>query len=194
MRTCRLTISLGLWVFLPPATVTALIFLVLRVSEQLPKAPALSILPRLHQHLDFIGFSLFTPACVMFLLAMSWGGSKLPWNSGTVIALLIASSVTIIIFAAWTRHYKERSMIPPAILLKPVVLYGCIASFLQGGAFMMVQFYLPIWFQSVQGANPEKGGIMMLPTCITQIIASAICTILCMLLFLSHNVFMLNIF
>ena len=38
----------------------------------------------------------------------------------------------------------------------------------------MLAFYLPQWFQSVEGAQPQKAGLMVLPTMISQIIGTGL--------------------
>ncbi|KAF2477631.1 DNA repair protein RAD50, partial [Lindgomyces ingoldianus] len=167
-----------MWIFLPPGAVVAIIFVFQPIRDQMNKPKAISVVQNMHHKFDLIGFALFTPACVMFLLAMSWGGSKLAWNSATVIGLLSAAPVVVGIFVWWIWYRQDRALIPPGVIMKPVVFYACLVSFLQGGAFLMTQYYLPLWFQSVKGADPEKGGIMMLPTCITQILSSIGCTLL----------------
>ncbi|KAF2248131.1 MFS general substrate transporter [Trematosphaeria pertusa] len=169
-----------LWIFLPPTGLIALVFLLLRIPDQvgLEKSSTVSTVCGLHHKLDFVGFLIFTPACVMFLLAVSWGGSKYAWGSAATIGLLCGSGVMAAIFGGWMWHYGDRAMIPPRIVMKPVVLYGCILSMVQGGAFLMLQYYLPLWFQSVKGASPEEGGVMMLPTCVAQIVAGIGCSAL----------------
>lgn len=175
-----LTLTQGLWIFLPPTGLIALVFLLLRIPDQvgLEKSSTVSTVCGLHHKLDFVGFLIFTPACVMFLLAVSWGGSKYAWGSAATIGLLCGSGVMAAIFGGWMWHYGDRAMIPPRIVMKPVVLYGCILSMVQGGAFLMLQYYLPLWFQSVKGASPEEGGVMMLPTCVAQIVAGIGCSAL----------------
>lgn len=173
-----LIVLTGLWIFLPAAGLTAILFLILRIPEQVKKDAAWHTIQRLHHKIDFIGFALFTPACIMFLLAMSWGGSRYGWDSATIIGLFVGSAAITGLFGCWVGHYKDRALIPPEVLFKPVVLYGCLVSFLQGGAFLMLNYYLPLWFQSVKGASPERGGVMMLPTCVSQIVSGAICAAL----------------
>jgi MFS family permease len=167
-----------LWIFLPISGVVAFVFILQRIPDQIEKTSAVIVARKIHHELDFIGFALFTPAVVMFLLGMSWGGSKYSWGSATIIGLLVASIVVAAIFGVWIWHYQDRSIIPPKILLKPVVLYGCIISGLQGGAFLMLQYYLPLWFQSIKGVSPEEGGVMMLPNAVTQIISGIACSFL----------------
>ncbi|KAF2653088.1 MFS general substrate transporter [Lophiostoma macrostomum CBS 122681] len=167
-----------LWIFLPMGGAVALVFVLQHIPDQIEKTSAISVARKIHHKLDFIGFALFTPAIVMLLLGMSWGGTKYEWGSATVIGLLVASVIAVVIFGFWIRHYQDRAMVPPRILLKPVVLYGCIIAALQGGAFLMLQYYLPLWFQSVKGVSPEQGGIRMLPGAITQIIFGIACSFL----------------
>ncbi|KAF2734797.1 putative MFS transporter [Polyplosphaeria fusca] len=167
-----------LWVFLPPIGAAALVFFVQRIPEQMPKASPLSVVAQIHHKLDLVGFTLFSPASIMFLLAMSWGGSRYAWDSATIIGLLCATPVTVGLFCAWAHHRKDRALIPPSLVAKPVILWGCAVSFAQGSSWIMVAYWLPLWFQSVKGANPQAGGLMMLPTCISQILASVACSIL----------------
>ena len=114
----------------------------------------------------------------MLLFAFSWGGSRFAWGSATIIGLLVGAPLTIAALGAWLWYRKDRGLIPLTLLAKPVMYYGCIVSFLQGASFLQVAYYLPIWFQSVKGASPQKGGIMLLPTCIAQIVSSIFCSIL----------------
>ncbi|KAH7115119.1 major facilitator superfamily domain-containing protein [Dendryphion nanum] len=167
-----------LWIFLPSSGLLAISFMLMHIPDAVQKGPARQTFLRLHHEIDLVGFSLFAPACVMFLLAISWGGSKFPWGSAVIIALLVAAFVSTLLSISWICYRKERALLPPHIMMKPVVLYGSIATLLQGGVFLMMQFYLPLWFQSVKEASPEQGGIMMLPTCIAQIVASICCAIL----------------
>ncbi|KAF2191557.1 MFS general substrate transporter [Zopfia rhizophila CBS 207.26] len=167
-----------LWIFMPPGLAVAAMFLFQRIPEQVSKPTARSVVRNLHHKLDLIGFALFTPSCVMFLFAMSWGGSKYAWKSAMIIGLFCGSVGIACIFGLWIWHRKERALIPPSLIMKPVVFFGCLVSFLQGGAFLMIGYYLPLWFQSVKGASPGKSGVMLLPTCISQIVASIACSAL----------------
>ncbi|KAF2864783.1 DNA repair protein RAD50 [Massariosphaeria phaeospora] len=167
-----------IWVFLPPIGAIAFIFLTQRIPEQVEKAPALSVVRQIHRKLDLVGLTLFVPACTMLMLAISWGGTKYAWKSATIIALLVVSMVVFGVFLGWISYYKERSLIPPSIMMKPVVFCACLTAFFEGGAYLMIQWYLPLWFQVVKGAGPEKSGVMSLPTCITWIVTGVFCTLL----------------
>ncbi|GIJ89394.1 hypothetical protein Asppvi_008334 [Aspergillus pseudoviridinutans] len=139
----------GFWVFLPFGGVTMLIMLILRVPEQTIKPPMSSVLVKLPR-LDLLGFALFASACTMFLTAINWGGATYPWSSAK----------------------GDEALIPPHILRERNLFFGCWISGLQGGATIMVGYYLPLWFQAVKGASPTDSGLMMLPTMVSQILGS----------------------
>jgi hypothetical protein len=149
------------------------------IPEQTSKGAVQTALPKFYQKIDFLGFGFFAPASVMILLAISWGGEKYVWKSATIIGLFFGAFVTGIFFGLWQWFRQDRALIPPRILKKPVVLFSCMVSFLQGGAFFMMGYYLPLWFQAIQRVTPTESGIRLLPTMISQIIASGVCGALC---------------
>ncbi|MCJ1405112.1 hypothetical protein MMC11_008338 [Xylographa trunciseda] len=126
------------------------------------------------QKLDLPGFALFAPACVMFLLALAWGGNIYAWNSATVIGLFCGSFGTICLFFAWEYREKDNAMIPLGMLRRPVVFFSCWTILLQMGALLMLAYYLPEWFQVVQDASPTRSGVLTLPTVCSEIFGAII--------------------
>uniref|UniRef100_L2FKG8 Major facilitator superfamily transporter n=1 Tax=Colletotrichum fructicola (strain Nara gc5) TaxID=1213859 RepID=L2FKG8_COLFN len=63
------------------------------------------------------------------------------------------------------------------VFRKKVVFCGCAVAFLQVGAFATLGDYLPLWFQSVKGATPTTSGLNILPTMITQLLATGFCAL-----------------
>ncbi|CAL5866561.1 uncharacterized protein PFLUO_LOCUS770 [Penicillium psychrofluorescens] len=164
-----------MWIFLPPGGIAALIFMFVRIPEQTVKPRLREILRNLPRYLDLIGFALFAPACVMVLLAFSWGGQRYAWDDAIIIGLLCGGAGVAALFVAWVWYRQDEALIPPSIVSNPVVAFGCCLSFMQGGAFLMMGYYLPLWFQSVKQASPTTSGLMLLPTMVSQIIASSVC-------------------
>ncbi|KAI8206495.1 Efflux pump mlcE [Colletotrichum sp. SAR 10_76] len=166
-----------MWIFLPPGGVSAFAFLFLRVPEQRKKAPAKEVLPILPKAMDLIGFALFAPAVIMLLLAFSWGGGRYAWSSATIIGLICGGFAMTGVFSVWAWYRQEKALIPPSIFRKKVVFCGCAVAFLQVGAFATLGDYLPLWFQSVKGATPTTSGLNILPTMITQLLATGFCAL-----------------
>ncbi|GAD92709.1 MFS multidrug transporter, putative [Paecilomyces variotii No. 5] len=164
------------WCFyinLPPGGLAVLIISTLSIPEQMEKKPAwVNIKTIITEELDLVGFTLFAPACVMFLLAIIWGGATYPWRSSTIIGLFCGAFGTLIVFIAWIIHKGEKAMIPPNIARKHLVMFGCFTSCFQMGAVLLLSYYLPIWFQVVKNATPTMSGVMILPTAVAQILGA----------------------
>ncbi|KAF5257555.1 hypothetical protein FOXYS1_11912 [Fusarium oxysporum] len=47
------------------------------------------------KELDWIGMSLFTIGCVLFLVGLSWGGTTYPWKSAEVLCTLVTGIMTL---------------------------------------------------------------------------------------------------
>ncbi|KAK2882376.1 hypothetical protein FQN49_000431 [Arthroderma sp. PD_2] len=160
------------WIFLPFGGITIIVMLLLRVPEQTIKPPPKTILVKLPRSLDVLGFALFAAACSLFLTAINWGGTTYPWSSAKVIGLLSGSGGILALFIAWTIYKGDEALIPPRVLRERNLFFGCWISGLQGGASIMVGYYLPLWFQAIKGASPTDSGIMLLPTAISQIVGT----------------------
>jgi hypothetical protein len=62
--------------------------------------------------LDLIGFMLFAPAAIQFILALEWGGTFYHWDSAMVIGLFCGSFGTILVFLTWEYRMGDDAMIP----------------------------------------------------------------------------------
>lgn len=135
------------------------------------KPKALSLLPRLHHHLDLVGFVLFAPAIVQLLLAFQFGGGRAyPWKSSQVIGLFVGAAATFAVWALWNRHRGEDAMIPLALLRHRNVLASALYNACQTSALYAAIYYLPIWFQAVKGASPVMSGVYLLPLILFQLL------------------------
>ncbi|OCT49936.1 MFS multidrug transporter [Cladophialophora carrionii] len=160
------------YINLPPGGLVVCTLLSLTIPEQIKKQPVRGNLTNLvTKELDLVGFTLFAPACIMFLLAMIWGGEDYRWDSSVIIGLFCGAFVTFITFATWEYFRGDKAMIPPSIARKPLVMFGGFTSFLQVGALLLLSYYLPLWFQVVKDDSPLMSGVMVLPTAISQAIA-----------------------
>ncbi|KAK6075329.1 MFS multidrug transporter [Seiridium cupressi] len=119
--------------------------------------------------LDLVGFALFAPAAVMFLLALQWGGNNYPWNSSVVIGLFVGAGATAILFVLWERHMGERAMLPGSVIKQRIVWSSAV----NGMSLMAIIFtaaqYMPIYFQGVRGEGPAMSGVDLLPSILGQL-------------------------
>jgi hypothetical protein len=120
-----------------------------------------------------VGFALFAGAVTMFLLALQWGGVAYAWSSSTVVGLFVGAGLAFALFVPWQLRRGEAALVPPrlfAVNRNPALL--CAAAFFVNGPFQIVIYWLPIWFQGVQGASPVRSGVDYFPTVIADVVAS----------------------
>ncbi|KAH7917130.1 hypothetical protein BV22DRAFT_1124080 [Leucogyrophana mollusca] len=92
---------------------------------------------RTWMRLDWIGAALVIGFFTTLLLPLQWGGNSKPWDSATVIALFIVSSVLFGAFLACERSKGDEAMIPLAVLTRKTPL-GCAISGFFGYMVLML--------------------------------------------------------
>ncbi|KAH0350262.1 MFS general substrate transporter, partial [Aureobasidium melanogenum] len=124
--------------------------------------------------MDFVGATFMIGLIISFILALQYGGQTHPWNSSEVIGLLVGFVVLTAVFVLWEMFQKERAMIVPRLFMERHVGVGSVFMFFYGGAYFVLLYYLPIYFQSIHEASPIGSGVRMLalilPLTLTAII------------------------
>lgn len=121
--------------------------------------------------LDPLGFVLIAPSVICLLFAIEWGGSKYPWGSGQVIALFVVFGVLLLAFIASQAWRGDKATLPPRILRQRSIISASLASVGIGSVLVIYAFYLPIWFQVIQGKSPQKSGLSLLPLFLSNVLA-----------------------
>lgn len=155
---------IGFYINLPIGGALAILLLLCKVPEPTTKLPPLQVLSTAIKSLDLPGFMLISPAAVMFLLALQYGGTVHPWNSSIVIGLLDGAAVTFILFLIWEYRQGDGAMVPFAMLRKRIVWSAAGNLFFVLSAVLVAEYYLAIYFQTVLDNSPIMSGVHLLPT------------------------------
>ncbi|KAG6001557.1 hypothetical protein E4U21_004097 [Claviceps maximensis] len=121
---------------------------------------------------DLLGTFLFIPGVVSLLLALQWGGTKYAWKDGRIIALFVVFAVLMAGFVAVQVWLQEKATVPPRLLLNRTVWTCAVFGACLGASFFIMVYYLPIWFQAVQGTSAIQSGIKNLPMILSLVIFS----------------------
>ncbi|KAL4735586.1 hypothetical protein BDV11DRAFT_211877 [Aspergillus similis] len=124
---------------------------------------AIDVLPTFFWTFDLLGFALFAPAAVMFLLVLEYGGQEYPWNSSTVIGLFCGAGATAVIFLLWEYRAGRDAMIPFHLICQRITYCSFIFVTTTFGLTIVVIFYTPIYFQAVMGDSALISGVNLLP-------------------------------
>ncbi|CAG9985600.1 unnamed protein product [Clonostachys byssicola] len=122
-------------------------------------------------NLDLGGVALAMGAIISLTLALEYGGQKMPWNSSTVIGLLMGFVAILVAFVAWQIWQGDRGMTPPRVIKVLPIWSTSLFQFFFAGSYMISLYYLPIYFQSVHGVSPIQSGVRNLPLVIASAIA-----------------------
>jgi len=131
------------------------------------KAPLLEKI----KQMDLVGVALAMGMIISFILATEHGQTE-AWSSSTVVGLLVGFVLILATLVAWEFWLDETAMIPKRILKQRFVWANAGFSFFLGGAYFVILYYLPIYFQSVDNASPINSGVRNLPMVISVTIAS----------------------
>ena len=91
--------------------------------------------------LDVPGALLMVLAALALMLAMTWGGTRHPWTSGTILGLLAGSAVLWVLFLLRLRSAEE-PFIPASIMREPLMLAINVAGFCSVGVVIGLVIYM----------------------------------------------------
>ncbi|KAI1806478.1 MFS general substrate transporter [Daldinia bambusicola] len=128
--------------------------------------------------LNVEGQIFLIPGVVCLCLALQWGGLTYSWSNGRIIALLVLAFALLIAFVLIQVWRQERATIPPRIFLQRSVYSAFFISSCLGAQQTLILYYLPIWFQAVQGNSAVDSGIHLLPQVLALVLASVLTGIL----------------
>lgn len=149
-----------------------------QIPEPKPKPPVREVLRTAIKSLDLAGFFLVSPAAVMLLLGLQYGGNKYAWNSSTVLGLIIGAAVAFILFLLWEYRKGDEAMVPFAMLKHRIIWSATGTMFFLLATVLVGDFYLAIYFQTVHDNSPVMSGVHMLPATISMVMFTMIAGVL----------------
>ncbi|KAE9579145.1 hypothetical protein CGMCC3_g4488 [Colletotrichum fructicola] len=127
-----------------------------------PASSAVLPMIRRMQKMDPLGTALLVPAMVSLLLALQWGGTKYTWSDGRVWGCLVCSAVLTGAFVVSLRFNGDDAIIPPRLLRDRAVVGGMLLITWLSAAMFTHVFFLPFYFQVVQGMSATASGLRTL--------------------------------
>ena len=154
--------SLIFWINLPLAAVA--VVMIHRSLRNLPDVQR-------PQRLDLLGAALIVGGTVALMLALTWGGSRLPWTSPTILGLIGAAAAFFAAFA-WHIARVEEALIPLAIFRNPVIAVTTSAMFFVMGSWLGLTVWVPIWLEQVHGFGAANAGFGLIALTLGTVIGA----------------------
>lgn len=121
--------------------------------------------------IDYAGIVFVGLGAAGLTLATSWGGSRYPWGSPTIIGLFAAAAVALGVFVVVERRAAE-PILPVRLFASPVFTVCCVLSFVVGFAMLGAMTFLPTYMQYVDGVSATTSGLRTLPMVVGMLFTS----------------------
>ena len=123
------------------------------------------------RRIDFIGALVLVCAVLSFLVGLD-RGSNVSWKLPITVASLGASAVLFVIFILVEIYVAAEPFAPGHIIFNRTFFacYGC--NFFSFGGWLAALFYIPLYFQAVDGVSATVAGVRLLPCILSGVTGS----------------------
>jgi len=163
------------WGYYIGAILTFMVFIIsifgIPVDAKSPAQSFTTIFKRLRSEIDWIGCALISASLGLFsyILSILAGGTS-SYIAPAPITLTVIAALLIPVFVWYTRRQERlglKVIIPPSLWSNVVFTSLCITVFFIWGIFNAVQFFLTLYFQSVQNLPAIQTSLRFLPMVVT---------------------------
>ncbi|GIZ42149.1 hypothetical protein CKM354_000542800 [Cercospora kikuchii] len=161
------------WINLPIVAI-ALALLVIFLDVHNPRTPFWTGIAAV----DWYGIFALLGAIILLLLGLNFGGVTYAWNSPEVICLLVFGGLMIGVFIAIEWKLARYPLMPLPLFHDRSNNSAYLVAFTHGMSYISVEYYLPLYFQSVRQASPTMSGVLVLPVTLSEGVVGIIVGIL----------------
>jgi EmrB/QacA subfamily drug resistance transporter len=112
--------------------------------------------------IDYLGAGLFAAGLSAIVLVTSLGGTTWAWGSAQVVLVAALGVMLLAFFLAVERRARE-PVLPLSLLRDRVFAVAGALSLIVGFALFGSVTFLPLYFQTVDGATPTGAGLRLVP-------------------------------
>ncbi|GAB1208981.1 hypothetical protein APSETT445_007746 [Aspergillus pseudonomiae] len=123
------------------------------------------------RRIDFPGAIILVGAVLGFLLGLD-RGSNVSWTIPITIISLSVSAILFVLFVVVEVFYAAEPFAPGHIIFDRTFFssYGC--NFFSFGGWLAALFYIPLYFQAVDGVSATVAGLRLLPSILAGVTGS----------------------
>ncbi|MFC8230473.1 MDR family MFS transporter [Streptomyces sp. NPDC057287] len=122
---------------------------------------------------DYLGAALLTVGITAIVLVTTWGGTEYAWGSA-VIMELIALGVAALVGFLFVETKAAEPIMPLHIFRSRNFSLMSVIGFMAGFVMFGAVLFLPLYQQTVQGANATNSGLLLLPMLLSMMIVSLV--------------------
>ncbi|KAG6029361.1 hypothetical protein E4U41_000375 [Claviceps citrina] len=124
--------------------------------------------------IDWLGSLLVIGGTLMILLGLEFGGVQHPWDSATVICLIVFGAVVVGLFVVYESRVARYPVMPVSLFRHRNSIAAFSLTLMHAFTFMGGSYWLPLYFQAVLGATSLLSGVYLLPYVLSLSFTSAL--------------------
>jgi predicted MFS family arabinose efflux permease len=157
------------WAFLLQGPLCFMAFIAVYFILKLPHQSRHHWRKRLRQ-IDFLGAILLILATSSLLVGLD-RGSNVSWSSKITIGMISAAFPLYAIFML-VEHYATNPFAPSHIIFSRSLLPPFLCNFFAFAGYMAMLFYIPLYFQAVNGLSSAQAGVRLIPAIVGSVTGS----------------------
>jgi hypothetical protein len=122
---------------------------------------------------DWLGGVLLMASAVVFMLVLTWGGTRYPWLSPTVLAM-VGGAVALAVTFVWHARRADEPFLPLKLLTGSVAPFAMTAGGCGLGAITGLTVQLPLYYESVYHLSASEAGLALIPLAAVSTCGAAI--------------------
>ena len=158
------------WAFMGQAPMCLLAFISVLLVVKLPRKEQKDWKTNL-KRIDFLGAFTLVLAVLGMLLGLD-RGSNVSWSIPLSYCPLIASVVFFGAFLLVEVKHADEPFAPGYIIFDRTLLSAYLCNFFSFGGWMAAMYYIPLYFQAVDGYTASESGVRLLPAVLSGVVGS----------------------
>ena len=123
------------------------------------------------RRIDFLGAFVLIGAVFTMLLGFDTG-SNMSWSSTVTIASLCISFPLFVLFLLVEFSFAAEPFAPRRIVFERSLIACYLCNFFSFAGWMSILFYLPLFYQAVDGLSASQAGLRLLPGIVASVSGS----------------------
>ncbi|KAH9826882.1 MFS general substrate transporter [Teratosphaeria destructans] len=158
------------WSLLIQTPLCLVAFIAVLIALKLPKGDEMHWKEKLRR-VDFLG-ALILIAAVFCLLVGLDRGSNVSWQGTVTIIFLCVSVPLFVTFVLVEMKIAKEPFAPGHIIFNRSMVACYLCNFFSMGGWLAAYFYIPLYFQAVDGTTATGAGIRMIPSILSSVCGS----------------------
>ncbi|KAJ5184896.1 Major facilitator superfamily domain general substrate transporter [Penicillium cf. griseofulvum] len=160
------------WAFLAQFPLCVIAFIAVTFLLKLPTRESAHWKTKLRR-IDFLGAVVLVGAVLGFLVGLD-RGSNVSWKLPLTIGSLAVSAVLFVIFILVEIYLAAEPFAPGHIIFNRTFFACYCCNFFSFGGWLAALFYIPLYFQAVDGVSATTAGVRLLPSILSGVFGSVL--------------------